>query len=214
MVDAAPLDGGLAPMQEEDDFASKLGLDDDGPMATPKAKRARGISPPSRSSTWRNERKARRVMPKITAVTLERSGFEPWTVNLLLERDNMAPGMEVTANNFAKLFALVDHDLAHGAHHRQRLGANVTARPKPRGPSSARQYFIKNRWLTKIPLQDDAAAARPTVTLGKRFRTLKRRSSQDTTPSLRPRRLPNASSAAADAPHPLGDAMNVLQLDL
>ena len=203
ILDDAVIDCGLAQPNQEDDFASKLGLDDDNVSAsTPKTK-----------SAWRLERKERRVLPKIVTVTLERTGFEPWIVNLLLERDNMAPAMECTAQNLGKLFEFVDHDLANGDHHRQRYGADVASRPAPRGPSDRRSYFIRNRWVTKIRLRGDDAREQ-TDTPRKRYRTLKRRSSRDEAPLRRPKRRLNFSSAVAATDPPLGDGMNMLNLDL
>ena len=213
ILDDAMVDCGLAPPKQEEDLASKLDLDDDNASAsTPKTKRSKSTSSFS-NAAWRLERKERRVLPKIVAVTLERTGFEPWTVNLLLERDNMAPAMECTAKNFAKLFELVDHDLANGDHHRQRYGADVASRPAPRGPSEARSYYVRNHWITKIRLQGDDAREQ-TDTPRKRYRTLKRRSSRDEPPLRRPKRKLNVSSAAAATAPPLGDGMNMLDLDL
>ena len=140
------------------------------------------------SPNWRLRQKSRKVMPKIVSVTFERDGFEPWVLNVLLERDYMAPAMEFTAANFDMLFRLVDHDLVHGSTRRERYGATRVDKPAPRGPREARQYFVKDRWVTKIPLEGQEVSSR------KRFRTLKTRKSDETTV---PKRRSGGASASA-----------------
>ena len=154
-------------------------------------------------------RRARRAMPNVVQVILEREGFDAWTPYILLERDNMAVAMEATAANFAMLGRLVDHDLVHGGRKREKFGSQVASRPPPRGPPTAREYFVRNRWVTKIPVQTSGASSRL------RFRTLKKRKTEEAMPT-RPKvtRSSGAQGHAHCDGSSMGDPMDALNSDI
>ena len=189
---------------KSDDLAALLDLDDDVSGVSDLATKKITTSP---NAKWRVAQRARRAMSKIIQVSFEREGFETWTPNLLLEKDNMAVALEATAANFAMLFRLVDHDLVHGSHKRERFGSQVASRPPPRGPPTARQYFVRNRWVTKIPVQTPGASSR--------FRTLKKRKAEEGMPtrSKVTRSSGAQGHALCDGPS-MGDPMEALNSDI
>ena len=192
--------------KKSDDLAALLDLDDDVSGVSDPATKIITTSP---NAKWRQAKNARRTMPNIVQVTLEHEGFDAWTPNILLERDNMAVAMEATAANFAMLFRLVDHDLVHGGRKREKFGSQVASRPPPRGPPTAREYFVRNRWLTKIPVETSGASSRV------RFRTLKRRKTEDGLPT-RPKVKRSSGAqghAHCDGPS-MGDPMEALNSDI
>jgi hypothetical protein len=124
-------------------------------------------------------------LPATVQVSVERLGQEPWVVELLADPARVAPSMEVSAENFASLFALVDADVSNGDVRRKPHGAarDETNRKGPRGPKDARQYFIKGKWVTKMP-KTGAESLKP---YGRTFRTLKRRDSGESDGRVRKR---------------------------
>ena len=194
------------------DLAALLDLDDDVSGVSDLATKRITTSP---NAKWRVAQRARRAMPNIVQVTLEREGFEAWTPNLLLERDNRAVAMEATAANFAMLFRLVDHDLVHGGRKREKFGSQVASRPPPRGPPTAREYFVRNRWVTKIPVQTPGASSQTHGASSRvRFRTLKKRKTEEGTTRPKVTRSSWAQGHAhCDGPS-MGDPMDALKEDI
>lgn len=111
-------------------------------------------------------------MPSTVRVLMDRADSDPWEPVLLAEPATKAPSMEASAENFASLFALVDADVSNGDVRREAHGTtrDELSRRGPRGPKDARQYFIRGKWITKIP-KDRVADEIPYV---RSFRTLKR----------------------------------------
>ena len=61
----------------------------------------------------------------------------------------MAPSMEATTANFEALFDRVRADLERGEVQRPRHGGKEGAARAPRGPPSARRFWMGNKWLEK-----------------------------------------------------------------
>lgn len=151
--------------QDAVDFVDQLGLD------APEAKAS-----PTKSRRAVSASRLLAQLPSFASVAYDhQDGWEPM---LLMEAASKAPAIEATAENMQMLFNLVASELAVGTTKETKLGVDAPGpRRAPRGPAGARQYFIRNRWVTKIKSLEDGAAPRPPY--ARRFRTLKRRASDD-----------------------------------
>lgn len=174
------------------DLADQLGLDAEAPKASP-TKSRRAVS-------------ALRLLPQLPAFAAVSYEHPPdgWEPLLLMEAASKAPAIEATPENLQMLFNLINAELSAGTTKRARHGSEASgSRPAPRGHPGARQYFVRNRWATKIPEPIVDGAARPPYT--KRFRTLKRRSSDEVVAS-KPKTKQNRKSGARVSPSVLAAA--------
>ncbi len=105
-----------------------------------------------------------------------------WCPNMLMEGSTKAPAIEATPDNLQRLFDMAQSEMEDGIVKRVRHGSGTDDRPKPRGPQGRREYFVRNKWITKIRLGN-------AVENKQKFRTLKRRRSNegDTQTSRTPR---------------------------
>jgi hypothetical protein len=182
---AAPVQVEAAPGASTDDFALSLGLDSGSAAimdeAGPALADVAEESGTKRRKRLRREREKliRRQMPATVEVEYPRDGREPWRVLMLAAGGNVAPAIEATAANLQTLFELVDVQILGGDVRRSRFGAGCEEPKKgPHGPQAQRSYWISSlrRWVTKIPAEN--IEGKP---YKRRFRTLTRRSSDETT---------------------------------
>jgi hypothetical protein len=116
-------------------------------------------------------------MPECAFVDLLCSDGSQWKVQVLLEAASKAPAIEATQANFNSLFRIVSFELEHSAERRAQYGKLTSVeRRHPRGPREARQYWVRNRWITKMPVLKEPKSKRPGA---KCHRTLKRRPTGD-----------------------------------
>ena len=169
----------------EVDFADALGL---------------GASPASSTKPKKGHIKKRwgpgpRSEASVAAeVRFQREGFEPWDVKLLLGTARAAVHMEASAANFEALRGFVLDDIArgHGAVALRQGRGGISAR-SPRGPKGKREYWRSDRkvWVLKEPLAGEVALEEGRDTAGpkgtRKFRTLIRRTSEETPPARRRR---------------------------
>lgn len=156
----------------EPDFADLLALD------------SGSSSSPTKSALKRQQLKQRRnTLPATVEVTLAEEGLAPWTPTVLVERMNKVVAMEATESNFQSLFAYVAHDFGLGDRLRQ---APAPAQKPPRGPQHARQYWTGSHWITKVA-EGPATRKNTSLPAATRFRTLKRRGSDEQPPGPRAR---------------------------
>ena len=153
--------------QEQDDLAALLDLD-----ASPGVIVASSPCDAPASKRIRIPRRLAVQVPRTLTVTMQASAGQQWEVILLAECARKNPAMEASAANFTKLLEWVEADLHDDQVRRPQHGALVAAtdRRSPRGPKHAREYFVNGTWVTKMPEAEPAP-------YGRRFRTLKRRGS-------------------------------------
>jgi hypothetical protein len=126
---------------------------------------------------------------------VEYPGDASWAPKVLMERQNVAPSIEATATNFEKLLELAKADLADDSVRRLPHGSSPDKVLKaPRGEAGNRSYFrcANKRWITK------------TLVGRCKYRTLKRRSSDEAPPAPKPaaKRRRKATAAVPSAPGP------------
>ena len=109
------------------------------------------------ADTWANRSKLRAQMPKTCEVEVKGTDGQSWKVTVLLS-DKHGVSMEASQPNFEKLLAHVTADLQGGGPARKQHGTAVEARPKPKGEVGKREYFIRDRWRTKVRVRAPAAA--------------------------------------------------------
>jgi len=154
-----------------------------------------------RSGGRRSIKSAKACLPRSGEITVNHGSCAPWTLRVLLEPASKAAALEATSENFRRLFELVDHDLVHGPQEAVRPDPSIPiSRPAPRGEPGAREYWVRNRWLTKIKTSQQSRTRRPHAPV---FKTLKRRRTDEAAEmsASRPRRsrtLKHMANAVSD----------------
>jgi hypothetical protein len=183
------------PQEEQADLAALLDLD-----ASPGVLVASLPVDASAAKRIRLPKRLAAQLPKTLTVTMEASAGMRWEVTLLAECARKSPAMEASAANFSSLLEWVEADLHDDHIRRLQHGALVATedRRSPRGPKHAREYFVKGTWVTKIREAEPAPYGD-----GRRFRTLKRRGSDEEVRPKNSRRRagrPSGSRAVASVP--------------
>ena len=129
-------------------------------------------------ASWRANKVAKLVLPKVVHIEVMIPGREPWRPRVLLETATRAVAMECTAANFHTLFELVSHDLMDGGGGKaSSSGGQAEPHKRPRTMSDgSREYFIRDRWVhkTRMPVQTAGVVADR-----RKFKCLVRRASEE-----------------------------------
>ena len=169
----------------------------------------------------RAARLAVKQMPRMAAVSFERPGQLAWEPVLLRDSATKAPAMECSKANLQAMFDLVQMDLTDGSIHRPQHGhqrEQAHTKPPRLLADGSREYWVRGKWVRKIRLASPIPPADPPD--GRKFKTLKRRSSDELAKPRGGRRLAKgrgvgrtAASRAFVALVP-GDAVDNLELEL
>jgi hypothetical protein len=180
-----------------------------------------------RLSNWSRHRgryrAAVKLIPRMAIVSFERPGQLAWEPMLLMESATKVPAMECSTANLQAMFALVQLDLSDGSVHRPQHGRQreqAQTKPPRLLADGSREYWIRGGWVRKIRLAAPIPPADPPD--GRKFKTLKRRSS-DELAKAKPKQANRSAKArgvgrtatsrafVADVP---GHAVDDLELDL
>ena len=164
---------------------------------------------PPRLPKKRRQAVSKNLLPSTVEVTLEKEGFGPWRVRLLLERPQQAVAMEASTENLTALYLRVQADLAAsrssgsdaGRGRPKKKAAAAQARRQPRHyEDGSKEYDRGSRWVRKFPAA--AVSARPAFVWPgwKKQKVLKRRHTEDAAETAAARSSRPAGLAAGSAP--------------
>ena len=130
---------------------------------------------------------ARKQVPRIAPVELHRPGRPVWICNVLMDNGRGAPAVEATTSNMQWLVDLVSSDITSGVSPRPAYGAPSGAKRRPRLlADGSREYFVRGSWIKKKKVAG-------------KFRTMKRRPSDEEVPPRRRRVVRHAPAQLAVA---------------
>lgn len=130
---------------------------------------------------------ARKQVPRIAPVELHRPGRPVWICNVLMDNGRGAPAVEATTSNMQWLVDLVSSDITSGVSPRLAYGAPSGAKRRPRLlADGSREYFVRGSWIKKKKVAG-------------KFRTMKRRPSDEEVPPRRRRVVRHAPAQLAVA---------------
>ena len=138
--------------QPTDDLVSALDLGDEQASALPSGQRRR--------KRPLSQRALRHQVPNISRLSLVREGKAVWEPCVVMDQPTKAASLEMTADNLRTLLEWVGDDRAEGEVKRERFGTGVTRteRQHPRVTPTAREYFVRGRWVKKLRKATDSAA--------------------------------------------------------
>jgi hypothetical protein len=183
-----------------DGLADDLGLDDPAEVLVavdPVGKRRRGIC----------NRAVLSQLPRTATVSVERTDGTVWEPVLLVDVAHKAPAMECVVANFQALFEIVQGQMSDGTSQRKQHGQEhpLPGSKAPRHhPDGSREYWVRGKWVRRYKI---ASSTRPAL---RKYRTLKRKSSDEAAAAARARprargRGRKAASLAIQAEAASGD---------